>query len=130
MARNVAKLFSSNRAVAHFYAACCINELSKGSILGSKFSQTTSDRNVPELLAESCVSVLCCFNKRVDHGGRRGNRAHALAQWRHPVASSEALDVLHWAMRPASYCRIHMAIDIASNWSAFSLSSIHCCPLT
>ena len=30
----------------------------------------------------------------VDHGGRRGNTAQALAQWRHPVAMSEALDVL------------------------------------
>jgi hypothetical protein len=40
------------------------------------------------------VSVLCCFNKFVDHGGRRGDTAQALARWRHPVASSEALNVL------------------------------------
>jgi len=65
---------------------------------------------------------LCCFNKFVDHGGRRGNTAQALAQWRHPVASSEALDVLYRAMRPASYCCIAMAIEIASNLtSALSL---------
>jgi hypothetical protein len=25
---------------------------------------------------------LCCFNKFVDHGGRWGNTAQALAQWR------------------------------------------------
>jgi hypothetical protein len=43
----------------------------------------------------------------------------ALARWRHPVASSEAMDVLHRAIRPASYCRIHMAIEIASNLPAF-----------
>jgi hypothetical protein len=39
--------------------------------------------------------------------------AQALARWRHPVASSEAWDVLHWVMRPASYRRIRMAIEIA-----------------
>jgi hypothetical protein len=35
--------------------------------------------------------------KIVDHGSRRGNAIQALAQWRHPVALSEALDVLHQA---------------------------------
>ncbi len=54
-----------------------------------------------------------------DHGSRQGDTAQALAQWRHPVASSEALDVLHWAMRPALYRRIRMAIKIASNLPAF-----------
>jgi len=68
--------------------------------------------------------------KIVDHGGRRGNAMRALAQWRHPVASSEALDVLHWEIRPASYRRIRMAIKIASNLPAFLLLPIHCCPLT
>jgi hypothetical protein len=37
----------------------------------------------------------------------------------HPVASTEALDVLHWAMHPASYRRIRMAIEIASDSPAF-----------
>jgi hypothetical protein len=58
---------------------------------------------------------LCCFNKFVDHGGRRGNMAQALAQWQHPVASSEALDVLHWVMCSASHRRNRMANKIASN---------------
>jgi hypothetical protein len=35
------------------------------------------------------------------------------------VASSEALDVLHRAIRPASYRRICMAIEIASDSPAF-----------
>jgi len=39
----------------------------------------------------------------------------ALAQWQHPVASSEAQDVLYRAMCPASYRRIRMAIEITSN---------------
>jgi hypothetical protein len=45
--------------------------------------------------------------------------AQALARWRHPVAPSKALDVLYWAMLPALYCRIRMAIEIASNSPAF-----------
>jgi hypothetical protein len=55
----------------------------------------------------------------VGHGGRCGNAMRALAPWRHPVASIEARDVLHWAMRPASHCHIRMAIEIASNSPAF-----------
>jgi hypothetical protein len=43
----------------------------------------------------------------------------ALAQWWHPLASSEALDVLNWAMHPVSYRHIRMAIKIASYYRAF-----------
>jgi hypothetical protein len=59
--------------------------------------------------------------KFVNHGGRRGDTAQALARWWHPVAvvSSEALDVLHWAMRPASYRCITMAIEIVVDLPAF-----------
>jgi hypothetical protein len=39
--------------------------------------------------------------------------AQALAQWLHPVASSEAPDVIHQAMRPALYHCIAMTIEIA-----------------
>ncbi len=46
-ARNVAELSSSNRVVSHFNEACHIDELSKGSVLRWKFSQTISDRNIP-----------------------------------------------------------------------------------
>jgi len=35
------------------------------------------------------------------------------------VALSEALDVLHRAMRPTLNCRIRMAIEIASDLPAF-----------
>jgi hypothetical protein len=67
---------------------------------------------------------LCCFNEFVDHGGRRGDTAQALAQWLHPVALSEALDVLHRAMRPALYRCIAMAIKIVVDLPAFFVSSI------
>jgi hypothetical protein len=45
------------------------------------------------------VSVLCVSFEHDDHRGYQGNTAQALNQWRHPVASSEALDVLHQAER-------------------------------
>jgi hypothetical protein len=57
--------------------------------------------------------------KIVNHGGRRGNTAQALARWRHPEASMKALDVLRWAMCPTLYRCIRMAIEIASNLPAF-----------
>jgi hypothetical protein len=66
------------------------------------------------------VFFLCVFNIFVDHGSRWGTTVQALAQWRHPVASSEARDVLHWAMRPASYHRIRMVIKITSTFPSFS----------
>ncbi len=46
-----------------------------------------------------------------------------LAQWWHRVASSEALDLLHWAMRVVSYPRIAMAIGMASKVGVF----VDCC---
>jgi len=55
----------------------------------------------------------------VDHGSCRGNTAQALDPWWHPVVSIEALDVLYWMMRPVSYCRIRMAIKIASDLPTF-----------
>jgi hypothetical protein len=62
---------------------------------------------------------LCVFNTFADHDSRRGNTAQALAQWQHPAASSEALDVLHWAMCPALPRCIGMVIEVASNSPAF-----------
>jgi hypothetical protein len=73
---------------------------------------------------------LCCFNKFVDHGGRRGDTAEALSQWRHSVASSEALDVLYQAMRPTSYRCIAMEIEIASDLPSFLSSPISLSPTT
>ena len=58
-----------------------------------------------------CWHVLFMLSERV------------LAQWWHPVASSEALDPLHWAMRAVLYRRITMAIKTARKVGVFS----HCC---
>ncbi len=60
-----------------------------------------------------------------DLGGDRGNMAQALAQWQHLVASSEALDVVHWAMRSALYHCIRIATKIASRGGTF----VRCCHL-
>ena len=73
-------------------------------------------------LAESCVLVVfCVFSVNVDHGGRRGDTAQALARWWHPVAASEVLDVLHRAMRLALHRRIRMVIKTDSDSPAFSV---------
>ena len=50
--------------------------------------------------------MLCVWKQLDDHGGCWGNAAQVLAQWWHPVASSEAQDLLHWAMHLASYRQI------------------------
>ena len=47
---------------------------------------------------------------------RRRHSPDGSIQW---LASSEALDVLHWAMRPVLHRRIRMVIKIASNLPAF-----------
>ena len=60
----------------------------------------------------------------VDHGGRRGDAMRALARWRHPVAPSEALVVLHRVMRPASHRRIRMVVEIVVDLPAFFVVSI------
>jgi hypothetical protein len=46
-----------------------------------------------------------------------------LARWRRPVASSEDLDLLHWAMHTVTYQRIAMAIEMASFAGVF----VDCC---
>ncbi len=52
-----------------------------------------------------------------------------LAPWRHPVASSKALHLLHWAMRAVTYRRIAMAIKMASCVGVFvDCCLFACCP--
>jgi hypothetical protein len=73
---------------------------------------------------------LCVLFEFFDHGGRQGDTAQALAQWRHPVASNEALDMLYRAMRPASYPCIAMAIEIAIDLPAFFVAVDSLSPTT
>jgi hypothetical protein len=52
-----------------------------------------------------------------------------LAQWWCPVASSEALDLLHQAMHAVTYWRITMAIEMASFAGVFVDCCLYaCCP--
>jgi len=54
----------------------------------------------------------------------------ALAQWRHPVASIEALDVLYRTMRPVLYRHIRVTIEITSNLPAFFVVADLLLPIT
>jgi hypothetical protein len=59
-----------------------------------------------------CVS----FDFVVHHGGHTVDTVQAINRWQHPVALSEALDVLYRAMRPAPYrCIAMMVTEIASD---------------
>ncbi len=52
-----------------------------------------------------------------------------LSQWRRPVASSEALDLLHWAICAVTYRRITMAINTACFLGVFvDCCLFACCP--
>jgi hypothetical protein len=52
-----------------------------------------------------------------------------LAWWQRPVASSEALDRLHWAMRVVTYRHIAMAIKMAIFAHLFVDCCLYaCCP--
>jgi hypothetical protein len=59
-----------------------------------------------------CESICVSF-KIVNHGSRQGNRAWALAQWRH------LMDALNRAMHIAPYRPSSMAIEIVVDLPAF-----------
>ena len=54
-----------------------------------------------------------------DPGSCQGNTQRILAQWHLPVASTKALNLLHWAMHLALPWRIRRAIETASKGGAF-----------
>ena len=115
MARKIAELFGLNRGIGPFYAACCLDELSRGSVLcllNASFKKWFPQRHNSIFYAE--------IN---DHGVHRDNTGQILAWSRHPVASRVALDLPYWAMRLASSHLIHMAIEMASKVGA----SVRCC---
>ena len=61
IARNVAELFSSNHGISHFYAAWHINELSRGSIWGSKILTTIGLGSILSELAKNVFLMVLCF---------------------------------------------------------------------
>jgi hypothetical protein len=56
--------------------------------------------------------------------------AAILAQWQHKVASSEALDLLYWAMQAVLHQRTAIIIKMASKVGAFCCCCccVSCCP--
>ena len=52
-------------------------------------------------------------------GSRRGDTERVVARWRRPVASGEALVMLHWGMRFILHRRTAMAIEIAHGGGTF-----------
>jgi hypothetical protein len=58
----------------------------------------------------SCRHFVCCCP-----GSHWGNTEQVVAQWRCPVASRVALDMLHWAMHFVSHRQKAMAIKMANN---------------
>ena len=93
MARKVAELFGLNCGIRPFYAACCFDELSRGSascLLNASFKTVVSQRH-----------NLIFWAKIDDHDVRRGDTGQILAQWRHLMASMVSLDLQSWAMRSA-----------------------------
>jgi hypothetical protein len=72
-----------------------------------------------------------------DENIKKKNRSHVqfmlsditLTQWWCPMASNEALDLLHWAMGVVTYQRIAMAIKTASFVGVFvDCCLFACCP--
>ena len=111
MARKIADLFGFNRGIQPFYAACCFNDLSRGSVSclsNASFETVVSQRH-----------NLFFWAKIDDHGIRQGNTVQILAQWRSPVDSSVAMDLLHWAMHTSPHRHTVMAIKMASKGHVF-----------
>jgi len=52
-------------------------------------------------------------------GGRRGDTKRVVTQWQRPVASSVALDMMHWAMPHILLQRLCIVIKMSSNIGAF-----------
>jgi hypothetical protein len=59
------------------------------------------------VLVDCCLSACC-------PGGLWGNTEQVVAQWRCPVASRIALDMLHWEMRFVLHRQTAMAIKMAN----------------
>jgi hypothetical protein len=61
-----------------------------------------------------CCRVVCCCP-----GGRWGDMEQVVAQWRHPVTSRVALDMLHLTMPSVLLRHTAVAIKMANNQGAF-----------
>ena len=128
------ELFSSNHGFPHLNKACHIDELSRGSVLGLKFSLTTSDRNAPYLLCKSCFFlVFSVFSTNPS------TMAAAGAIWhRHSPDANGGIQWLQVKPWMCSIGRCALGHTATSAWQSklpaiclhFLLLPIRCCPLT
>jgi hypothetical protein len=120
IARKIAEVFGLNRGVRPFYAACCFDELSRGSVsclLNVRFETRYPQRH---------NSIF--YTKIYDHGVRWGDTGRILARSRHSVASRVALDLPYWAVCLASYRLTRMAFEMACKAGAcFSVVDFMSC---
>jgi hypothetical protein len=72
MARKIAELFGLNHGVLPFYAACCFNELSRGSV-SCLLNASFKDR------FQKCHNSFC-YVEVDDHGVRQGDSEQIIAQ--------------------------------------------------
>ena len=80
-------------------------------------------------MASKNGEILSMFFFSCNPGSRWCDTEPILAQKGHPVAFSEALVLLHWAMRAVSYRRIAMAIKTVSFVGVFvDCCLFACCP--
>ncbi len=95
------RLVASNKALNLFYWEMC-------TVL---YQRTAAAIKMASLLSTlSCRCFVCCCP-----GGCWGNKEQVVAQWRCPVASRVALDMLHWAVHFLSHRQTAMAIKLANN---------------
>jgi len=67
---------------------------------------------------QSGYMLHCCF-VCCHPGGCQGDTERVVARWWHPVASSVALDMLHWEMMHVLLQCLHIAIEMSSDGGAF-----------
>ena len=118
-----------SRHFTFLHKACRIDEVNRGSVLGPEIL-TGFGFGLPQVSQLKIVFCQCFLflTKIIDHGGRCGASMRALARWQHPVASSEALNVLHRLICPASHRHIRMVIEISSICLLFLSRRFHCWP--
>ena len=113
-------LFGFNRGVRPFYAACCFDDVSRGSVsclLNASFETRYPQRHTSSFYAEID-----------DHGVRWGDTGQILARWWRSVASRVALDLPYWVMRSESYRLTRMAFEMAREAGAcFSVIDFMSC---
>ena len=94
LARKIVEHFGCNCGVWPFYAACCCDELSRGSV--SCLLNTSFEKQFRN-------AKLIFWAKIYDQSIHRGDTGWILAQWQGPMASRVVIDLLYWVMCLASH---------------------------